>query len=78
MCIGQWHHILHTRIKQYYAAGEAEVLPRNVDADNEDIKAEDVNIYFEDAAYRPSYISRLYNGMWEDFQPNQVYMFTQM
>lgn len=30
------------------------------------------NILFEDAAYRPSWLAKIYQGAWDDFHPSQV------
>jgi len=62
----------------FYAAGPAERLPRKVSSpsgggEEEGMEGpEDVNLYFEDAAYRPSLLAALYQGAYEDFQPSQV------
>eukprot|EP00624_Nannochloropsis_granulata_P007279 evm.model.NODE_7044_length_6584_cov_21.200182.2 len=62
----------------FYAPGPAENLPRKVSSssdsgDEEGVQGvEDGNLYFEDAAYRPSLLTALYQGAYEDFQPSQV------
>ncbi len=61
---------------EYYAAGPAERVPRKAGPAGveEDAPAgpEDVNLYFEDAAYRPSLLAAMYQGAYDDFQPSQV------
>jgi hypothetical protein len=64
----------------YYAPGPAERVPRKVSGgggggggeEEGGEGVEDVNLYFEDAAYRPSLLAALYQGAYEDFQPSQV------
>ncbi|KAM3575360.1 hypothetical protein VYU27_002707 [Nannochloropsis oceanica] len=62
----------------FYTPGPAENLPRKLSSssdsvDEEGVQGEEDNIlYFEDAAYRPSFLAALYQGAYEDFQPSQV------
>lgn len=59
--------------KQYYKPGPLDEEEGAADrAGAGSSVASDPNIYFEDAAFRPSWLDRLYQGAWDDFHPSQV------
>lgn len=58
---------------QYYKPGPlGEDGAAAAAADRVAAAAADPNIYFEDAAYRPSWLDKIYQGAWDDFHPSQV------
>lgn len=67
-------HLYHpnhpSRHTQYYKPGPLDEEATAV-ADRAGV-ASDPNIYFEDAAFRPSWLDKLYQGAWDDFHPSQV------
>jgi len=57
---------------EFYASGPAERVPRVVTDDDTMSSSTDGNIYFKDAAYRPSLIAAIFQGAYADFKPSQV------